>query len=100
MSDPEHAAGPRRLPKRARVSQLVAEACGSAPDDWSPIHEGGYSPAARWVVRWRDGRSAFVKADFRSDHPMSPALERLVYEECSATCLPRLVGYAEGEPVG
>lgn len=55
------------------------------------MNEGGYSPGERWVVRFADGGSAFVK---RSEHRIED--EHLVYSTVSASCLPELIAYGDG----
>ena len=40
----------------------VVQAVHGSPEHWTPVTEGAYSWAQRWIVRWPDGRTAFVKA--------------------------------------
>lgn len=65
---------------------------------WRVIDEGAYSPAGRWVVRFADGTSAFVKAEPRAQDGYGVAVEHLVYSTVALPCLPRLVGYDPGPP--
>jgi len=57
---------------------------------WTRVDEGGYSPGERFVVRFADGGSAFVKSAPRIEE------EHLVYSTVSASCLPRLLAYGDG----
>ena len=95
MSGDSHSTTMPDVPSRTHVEPLVRELIGANPERWVPVFEGGYTPAARWIATWRDGRSAFIKAAFQSEHSTGLALEGLVCEHGSASCLPRFYGYME-----
>lgn len=74
---------------------MIAAVAGSPPDHAIPMDEGAYSYAGRWIVRWSDGRSAFVKAEWQHHEDLGGIdAEHDVYSTVRASCLPRLIGYA------
>ncbi|HVF06525.1 MAG TPA: hypothetical protein VNA20_16920 [Frankiaceae bacterium] len=77
----------------------VRRITGREPVAWRAMDEGAYSPSGRWVVRFADGGSAFVKAEPRAYDGYGVAVEHLVYATVSLPCLPRLVGYDTGPPL-
>lgn len=88
-------------PEFESVVPVLETLCGARPDEVIPKREGGYSPSGRWVVRWPDGRSAFVKAEWsQAGHGGIPN-EYRVYSHVTASPVPRLIGYepvTEGAP--
>jgi hypothetical protein len=70
------------------VRDVLLEVTGREPVSWTPVDEGGYSPGRRFLVRFADGGTAFVKTGW------SVADEVLVYSTVSARCLPRLLAHA------
>jgi hypothetical protein len=89
--------GPIRLPRPDEATDAVREILGSAPEQWTPVVEGGYSATGRWVVRTVSGRTAFVKAAVGAE--MEPWLtnEACIYEQVSAGWLPEFFGYRAGD---
>lgn len=71
------------------MRDLLLDVTGREPVSWTPVDEGGYSPGERWLVRFADGGTAFVKNAWRVGD------EILVYSTVSASCLPRLLAHAE-----
>ena len=71
------------------MRDLLLTVTGREPVEWTPMNEGGYAPGERWLVRFADGGTAFVKNAWRVED------EILVYSTVSASCLPRLLAYAE-----
>jgi hypothetical protein len=62
------------------------------------VDEGAYSPTGRWLVRFADGGTAFVKAEAEPRGHYGVAVEQLVYSAVASPALPRLVGYDAGPP--
>jgi len=55
--------------------------------------QGGYSAAERFVVRWRDGGSAFVKAATDPDTAAWLRAEHAIYARVRAPFIPALLGW-------
>ncbi|HVL89875.1 MAG TPA: hypothetical protein VM841_06535 [Actinomycetota bacterium] len=87
------------MPRRTRFADVlpaIRRAFGAAPDHAGRLDEGAYSPAGRWLVRFADGRSAFVKAEWEASDGHGTAVEYLVYSNVSAPPVPRLIAYEAG----
>jgi hypothetical protein len=71
-----------------RVTKLMA----SAPADWREMHRG-HTAAQTWVMRFEDGRSAFVKHATDEQTATWLKSERSVYEFVQEDFLPELIGW-------
>jgi hypothetical protein len=72
------------------VRERLAALTGREPVEWTPMDEGAYSGGSRWVVRFADGGSAFVKAAQGVED------EHRVYAAYDLPCLPTLLAYEPG----
>jgi Phosphotransferase enzyme family len=79
------------------VVEGVALAIGAAPERWTRIVGGGYSPAEHWLVELRDGSRAFVKVGATPLVAEWLRLEHRAYREISGSFMPRLIGWSDGE---
>jgi aminoglycoside phosphotransferase (APT) family kinase protein len=70
---------------------------GATAESWSPVASRGYALGDRWVVRLRDGRTVFAKRAI--DEPTADGLhaEHGVYAALSASFMPSLLGWEDGE---
>lgn len=78
--------------------EAVAQAervLGDTAAGWTPFTRG-YTPAERWLVRFADGSSAFVKAAVNDDTAAWLRSELVVYSALEAGFLPRFLGWDEG----
>jgi len=57
--------------------------------------QGGYSAAERYVVRWREGGSAFVKAATDADTAAWLRAEHVIYARVRAPFIPALLGWED-----
>lgn len=71
------------------MREFLYDVTGRVAESWVPVDEGGYAPGERWLVRFEDGGTAFVKNAWRV------ADEILVYSSVRARCLPELLAYAD-----
>jgi hypothetical protein len=81
------------------VAPVLRRITGREPVAWEARDEGAYSASGRWVVRWADGGTAFVKAEAEPDDHYGVAVEHLVYSSVSSPVLPGLVAYDGGPPL-
>jgi hypothetical protein len=81
------------------MSQSTAEEVhrllGSVVVHARPVR-GGYTPAARWVVRLSDGRSAFVKQALHESIVARLRREHEIYSHLSGSWLPEVLGFEDG----
>jgi hypothetical protein len=82
------------------LGDRIAAIMGKRPVDWRP-GAGGYTPAERWVVRYDDGSTAFVKGAT----PLNPDVatwlrkELEIYRSIHAPFLAEFLGWhEEGDP--
>jgi len=80
------------------LAPVLRRITGREPVAWSVRDEGAYSRAGRWVVRWADGGSAFVKAEATADDRHGVAVEHRVYSSVTFDAVPRLHAYDPGPP--
>src|SRR5215217_6578417 len=77
----------------ARAARLLEK----QPISWRPA-VGGYTPAERWIVRFTDDSSCFVKA---ATNAMTAGWLRdeysLVYSRLDASFLARMLGWEDDE---
>ena len=78
------------------LAGLVCRMMASPPVSWQAVG-GGWTQAARWVVRLEDGRSVFVKSATDKDTAFWLRTERRVYEALSGSFMPVCLGWEEGE---
>lgn len=79
----------------AEAAPVIARLTGDVPAQVTPMDEGAYSFAGRWIVRWGDGRSAFVKAEWQHHDGLGGInAEHAIYSTIQASCLPRLIAYS------
>ncbi|MFW6174459.1 MAG: aminoglycoside phosphotransferase family protein [Chloroflexota bacterium] len=81
-----------RTPSRKfarRVERLLGR---GEPVDWRPA-SGGYTAAERWVARFRDGGSAFLKAGTTPNTARWLRNERRIYSGINAPYLARVLGW-------
>lgn len=78
------------------VDPVVRRLTGRVPVAWDARDEGAYSDAGRWVVRFADGGTAFVKAEAEPDDQHGVAVEHHVLSNVSLPCLPALLAYGDG----
>lgn len=71
-----------------RIERLLDESVTSA----RPV-SGGYTPAERWLVTLRSGRSAFAKVGTTPMTSSSLRREHEVYCTLQAPCIPRMLGW-------
>lgn len=89
---------PYAVPGLSDVEPVLRRLTGRTVVSADPVTEGGYSPTARWLVRWDDGGTAFVKAEMPFSEHYGAQVEHLVYSSVDASCLPRLDAYDDGPP--
>ncbi len=82
---------------RQKLVDRVRRLMGERPVHWSGVHRG-YTPAERWVVRFEDGTSAFVKVATSTDTAQWLRAEHRMYSRVSAPFMPRLLAWDDGEP--
>jgi len=58
---------------------------------------GGYTPAERWVVQLRDGRSVFLKTAVDEQTAGWLRIEHRLYKALRAAFMPTLLGWEDGE---
>ena len=68
---------------------------GARAESWSAVAERGYSNNERWLARFADGRTAFVKAAVDEATTRWLRTELLIYESVRGDFLPRLLGWSE-----
>lgn len=74
------------------VAQRVARLLGARPREWVTVR-GGDTAAARWVIQFGAGRSAFVKVGTDAETAMGLRVEWAVYSQVTAPFLPAVLGW-------
>ena len=79
----------------------MSAVAGREPEAWRPV-AGGYTPAERWVVRFEDGSTAFVKAGAAVNPDTARWLrdEYEIYRSLQAPFLSKLLGWGDDGDVG
>jgi hypothetical protein len=76
----------------ARIKALT----GRGPRSWQRV-ERGYTSAARYVVGFTDGSSAFVKAAVDAQTASWLRQEQAVYDRVAAPFIPKRIAWEDGE---
>lgn len=82
--------------KPAAVESVERLLAGSAVS-WEPVVSRGWAVGERWIVRFRDGRSVFVKVGVEDWMVENIRAEMRVYPQLDAPFLPRVIAWAEDE---
>ena len=73
----------------------VTRAAGRPPTAWHRSTGGGYTPAERWLVEFRDGTRAFAKVATTEQLAAWLRVERRAYDEIDGPFMPRVLGWAD-----
>lgn len=79
------------------IAAQVAGALGAEPRSWISMAHRGCTNNARWIVRFTDGRTAFVKAAVDRQTAGWLRAEQRVYSNLHAPFLPRLLAWIDGD---
>jgi uncharacterized protein (DUF952 family) len=74
------------------LAERVQRMLGRGAITWTPVTRG-YTPAARWIARFENGRSAFVKAAAGDLTAQWLRAERQVYASVRGEFLPQMLGW-------
>lgn len=78
------------------VAERVARLLGARPREWGVVR-GGDTAAARWIVRFGGGRSAFMKLGTDAETAAGLRVEWSVYSQVSAPFLPAVLGWDDAD---
>ncbi len=82
---------PKLVPE-AWLAERVQRLLGRGAIAWTPLTRG-YTPAARWIARFENGRAAFVKAAVSELTAQWLRAEHQVYANVRGEFLPQLLGW-------
>lgn len=81
-------------PPSPLIVERVTRHLGARPREWTAVR-GGDTAAARWVVRFGGGRSAFTKMGTDAETASALRVEWTVYSHVTAPFLPAVLGWDE-----
>jgi hypothetical protein len=78
------------------IVETVRMAAGREPTAWEPIAAGGYTPAERWIVTFKDATRAFAKLGTTELVAEWLRLEHRAYTDIDGPFMPRFIGWSDG----